>query len=341
MSERPRHRKPATFKLDDPGVTVIDPDDSSRPSRGAIHITPELEPALLPVPVEAPIIAARRGFRWGAVFWAAIGGLILLGLGLSTTRLIEDLFARSEGLGYLGLAFALAAALALVVVVAREAFGLARLATIEKMHLRAAATLLSDDRAESRTIVQDLLKLAHQNPQLARARATLQEHADDIIDGADLIRLAERELMTPLDQEARRLISSAAQRVSIVTAVSPRALIDVLFVFAASLRLIRQLARLYGGRPGALGMIALMRHVIAHVAITGGMAASDSLVQQVLGHGIAAKLSQRLGEGLLNGLLTARLGLAAIDVTRPLPFTALPRPALADLAKDLLRKREE
>src|SRR5439155_5105259 len=28
-----------------------------------------------------------------------------------------------------------------------------------------------------------------------------------------------------------------------------------------------------------------------------------------------AKLSQRLGEGVLNGLLTARLGLAAIDVT--------------------------
>ncbi len=340
MSERTPHRKPATFKLGDPGVIVMDGDDAGRPARGTVHVTPESDPALLPVPIEADVLPAPRGFRWGALFWGAISGLTLLGVGLGVTRLIEDLFTRSEGLGFLGLAFAIAAALAFVVVVTREAFGLMRLATIEKLHFRAIEVLASDDHAESRAVVQELLKIAHQNPHLARSRAALLGHADDIIDGADMIRLAERELMTPLDAEARRLISQAAQRVSIVTAVSPRALVDVLFVFAASLRLIRQLARLYGGRPGALGMIRLMRHVISHVAITGGMAASDSLIQQVLGHGLAAKLSQRLGEGVLNGLLTARLGLAAIDVTRPLPFTALPRPALADLAKDLLRKRE-
>src|SRR5277367_6587537 len=340
MSEKTPHRRPATFRLDDPGVVVMDAGDSTRPAHGTVRITPEADPSLLPVPLNTPELPARRGFRWGTLFWAATAGLVLLGFGLGVVNLIEELFARSESLGLLGLIFAAAAAIALIVVVAREAFGLARLAAIEKLHLRATEVLASDDRAASRIIVDDLLKLAHQNPQLARARATLQGHADDIIDGADMIKLAERELMTPLDQEARRLVSSAAQRVSIVTAVSPRALIDILFVFVASLRMIRQLARLYGGRPGTLGMVRLLRHVIAHLAITGGMAASDSLVQQMLGHGIAAKLSQRLGEGMLNGLLTARLGLAAIDVTRPLPFTALPRPVLADLAKDLLRKRE-
>ena len=339
MSEKTR--KPATFKLDDENVVVVDAEEPGRAARGTVRITPEAEPAQLPVPVEAQPIVVRRRFGWGTLFWTATAGLVLLGSGLAIVKLIEDLFARSESLGWLGLGFAAAAGLALAVVTGREVFGLMRLAAIEKLHARAAAVIASDDRAESRAIVNDLLNLAHQNPHLARARAALTEHAGDIIDGADMIRLAERELLTPLDQEARRIVSVAAQRVSVVTAVSPRALFDVLFVFVAALRMIRQLARLYGGRPGALGMISLLRHVIAHLAITGGMAAGDSLVQQVLGHGIAAKLSQRLGEGVLNGLLTARLGLAAIDVTRPLPFTALPRPALTDLATDLIRKRDD
>ncbi len=340
MNDRSQHRRPATFRLDDPGVVVTEADETSRLGRATIQITPEPDPLALPVPIE-PALPARRRFPWGTLFWSGVAGLTLLGVGLGVVHLIEDLFARSESLGFVGLALALVTALALAVMIGREALGLARLATIEKLHQRAAAVLASDDRKESRVIVQDLLKIAHQNPQLARARAALESHAGEIIDGADMIRLAERELMSPLDAEARRLVSSAAQRVSIVTAVSPRALIDVMFVFVASLRLIRQLAHLYGGRPGALGMIRLIRHVIAHLAITGGMAASDSLVQQMLGHGIAAKLSQRLGEGMLNGLLTARLGLAAIDVTRPLPFAALPQPKLTDLATDLLRKKDD
>ena len=55
------------------------------------------------------------------------------------------------------------------------------------------------------------------------------------------------------------------------------------------------------------------------------------------GHGIAAKLSARLGEGVVNGLLTARVGIAAIEVCRPLPFVNGRPPRLADVMAELRR----
>ena len=75
----------------------------------------------------------------------------------------------------------------------------------------------------------------------------------------------------------------------------------------------------------------LARETISHLAVTGGIAAGDSIVQQIVGHGVAARLSARLGEGVVNGMLTARVGIAAIEVCRPLPFINGSPPRLADV----------
>jgi len=332
-----RSRRPAAFRLDDPDVILAEPArEKDYPTQASVRVIPEDENTALPVPVEAPVMP-RRGLRWGTLLWSALGGLVALGVSLAVTRLVEDLFARSDALGYFGLALAALAALAFLVIAGREIYGLLRLATIEKLHRRAQEAIASDDRIAGRAVASDLVSLLKSVPQLARGRANVESHLDDIIDGADLVRLSERELMRPLDQEAVRLVSAAAKRVSVVTAVSPRVLIDVGFVLFTTLALVRRLALLYGGRPGTLGLIRLVRLSIAHLAVTGGLAAGDSLIQQMFGHGLATKLSAKLGEGVLNGLLTARLGLAAMDVTRPLPFAALPRPAIGTVAGDLLK----
>jgi len=335
-------RKPAAFDLQDRDVIVAEVDRMPSDRRAsAVVVTPEPDSAALPVPIEKAVPVQRKRWRWSAVLWSAVSGLVLLGLGLAVTNLIDDLFARTPWLGALGLGLAAVAALALIAIVAREVMGLARLTTIETLRHRADAILVSDDREGAKSLARDLLALTHRTPQLARARAQLQGHLGDIIDGADLVRLTERELMTLLDEEARRLIATSAQRVSVVTAVSPRAAIDMLFVAINAIGLIRRLAVLYGGRPGTLGLIRLLRQAISHVAMTGGIAITDSLLQQVIGHGLAARLSARLGEGVLNGMLTARLGLAAIELTRPLPFAALKRPALNDVVGAMLRSAEK
>ena len=115
-----------------------------------------------------------------------------------------------------------------------------------------------------------------------------------------------------------------------MTAISPRAVLDVIFVAAQIVRLVRRIAEIYGGRPGLLGLIKLARSIGAHIAITGGMAVGDSLLQQLVGHGIASKISARLGEGVLNGLLTARVGISALAVCRPAPFAVTKPPGVSE-----------
>lgn len=331
-------RKPRAFRLDDPNVVMADTPVAAAMRRGHVVVTPEpeaFEEAGEPAP-ERP-----RRSRWGTLFWSALGGLISLAVGLSLAKLVDDLFSYASWLGWLGAALTGLAILAFAVIAVREIMGLMRLSRIEHLHDRATLAIAKDDREAARSLSRDLVKLYAANPRMARARASVEAAAGDIVDGADLIRVTERELMGPLDAEARQIIADAAKRVSLVTAVSPRALVDMFFVGAETLRVIRRLATLYGGRPGGLGMMRLLRHALGNLAVTGGMAAGDSLISQALGHGLASRISAKLGEGVLNGILTARLGLAAMMATRPMPFDALPQPGVTDVAGGLLLKSKE
>jgi putative membrane protein len=274
---------------------------------------------------------------WSGLFWAATGGLASLGFGLWLTRLIDDLFAWSPAFGIVGFALAGAAGTALCVLGVKEIGGILRQRHLAELHIGLARAREKDDFREARRLVKDLSALYAARPDTARARAQLRKVAQDIVDGRDLIDIAERTLVEPLDMDVRREIAAAAKRVSMVTALAPRAIIDVVFVGVQAIRLIRRIAVIYGGRPGLLGFLKLLRTIAAHIAITGGMAVGDSLVQQFVGHGIAARLSARLGEGVLNGLLTARVGLSAMAVCRPLPFGTKRPPKITDVAPFLFR----
>jgi putative membrane protein len=330
------HRRPAAFRLDHDHVIIDSTKKATRSSEHPVQVKPDPEFETLTLTVDELARTSAPRIHWGLLFWCALGGLMLLAVGVALDGLITGLFARSQELGWLGLALATIATVSVVIMAVREMTGLMRLATVEKLHQRGAKVIANDNPIEAGVLVQDLLDLTRRMPHLARGRANLEGHLAEIIDGSDMVRLAERELMAPLDEQARKLISVAATRVSIVTALSPRAVIDLLFVFGTALMLVRRLAFLYGVRPGTLGLGRLIRHVVMHLAMTGGLVTSDTLIQQLLGHGVVAKLSARLGEGVLNGLLTARFGLAAIDIIRPLPFTALLRPTLGDLMGEVL-----
>jgi putative membrane protein len=339
MSKAPM--KPRAFRLDDPNLVIAEGEAAAARPRGAIVVTPEAKDAFEETEAVVAAQTRRPRSRWGALLWSALGGLLSLSVGLWATRLVDELFSYATWLGWLAAVLAALAILACLAILIREVRALLRLARIEGLHERATAATAADDRDEARRLVLDLVALYRADARMARARAAVEAAAQEIVDGADLVRVAEREMMMALDLEARLIVADAAKRVSVVTAVSPRALVDLLFVAAETMRMLRRLAAVYGGRPGSLGLFKLFRHALGNLAVTGGMAAGDSLLSQVLGHGLASRISAKLGEGVLNGILIARLGLAAIDAIRPLPFAALPRPGVSDVAGGLFVREDK
>jgi putative membrane protein len=74
----------------------------------------------------------------------------------------------------------------------------------------------------------------------------------------------------------------------------------------------------------------------AHLMATGTLAVGDDWLGSVFGGSLLSRLSRRFGEGMVNAALTARVGRAAIDVCRPLPFNMQERPKINDVLRRAL-----
>ena len=312
-------KAPRAIRLDNPQPG--EPAGETPLRQGDLAILPESEPIDAMVPV-APVKAKRR-FSWGSLFVAGLSGFLALAAGVWVENTIRALMSQNPALGYAALVCAAAATLALLVMLARVLRDILRERKVEALRERAVAALAGGTPDEGRALADELVALykGRALPQLFAAR--------------DMLTVAERSLLAPLDALATAQIAQAARRVSLVTAVSPRALVDVVFVLVACARLLRSIAGIYAGRPGTLGLLRLARQVMNHLVLTGGIAAGDAVIQQVVGQGLAARLSAKLGEGVINGMLTARIGLAALAVCRPLPFVEASAPTLSDVAGDL------
>ncbi|MGC4077522.1 MAG: TIGR01620 family protein [Rubrivivax sp.] len=302
----------------------------------AISLPETIEPLTESEPMVDDVARPPRLTSWLArLVWATGGLLVSLALGLAVDRLIRDLFATQPWLGWVGLAVLALFVIALIALIVREVASVLRLRALERLRRAASAAIASDRNKDGAAISRELSEIYARRPELARGRDELESNAAHVFDGAEQVRLAERLLMAPLDARARALTAASARRVALVTTVSPRALVDIAFVIFESVRLGGDIARLYGARPGLLGTWRLLGSILAHLAVTGGLVLTDGVVEQLVGQGLAAKLSARLGEGVVNGLMTVRVGIAAMRVVRPLPFEVVKQPVVKDFIPEL------
>lgn len=289
------------------------------------------EPAEGRAMVRAMAVAGGRASATGRFLLATASALVLFMASVAAWRFVEGLLAANPVLGWIASLLIGAFILALVLAALRELSAYLRLARIDRLSRAVDAAIATADLRAAQAVVTRIEALYAGREDSAWGLARLKDRAPDILDADTLLALAETELLGPLDQAARTEIEASARQVAAVTAIVPLALADVAAALFANLRMIRRIAEIYGGRTGAFGGWRLLRRVLGHLVATGAVAVGDDLVQSVAGGGILAKLSRRFGEGVINGALTARVGVAAMELCRPMPFRSLPKPRITNL----------
>jgi putative membrane protein len=328
-------RRPRVFAPDDPAL-VIGKDEPKAGTGEAAALEPDEDAQSPRLPTTADV---KQGFRWGAMLLSVMAGLTALAAGVAWTRFIGEALLRNDWVGWIASGLLGLLMLAALVIAGKEVGGLFRLARLGRLKKDIDAALREGDQKRERTAVAALKALFADRHDARWGLQRMSEHERDVHDPGALLRLADRELLAPLDVETRRVVMKAAKRVATVTAMSPMASLAMLYVVAENLRVLRTIATVYGGRPGFTGALRLARLVVGHIVATGGVAMTDDLLGQFLGQDLLRRLSRRLGEGLFNGALTARVGVAAIEVTRPLPFLDAPPIRVRDLLTELWKRK--
>jgi putative membrane protein len=282
-------------------------------------------------------IAARPRSKLGAWFWSLLGSFLLFALSVAAWEWVTSLLERNPLLGGIATALLFGLILVALAIAGREALAIRRLARIDEVQREAAGALASGNLNAARAVVADLQRIYAGRDGLRWNAARLEERTADVFDADGLLRLAEAELLGPLDAAAEREVAGAARQVATVTAVVPLPLADVAVARGANLRMIRRVAEVYGGRSGTLGSLRLVKGVMTHLVATGAVAVGDDLIHGVAGGTVLARLSRRFGEGVVNGALTARVGIAAIEVCRPLPFLGREGPSVTGVLGGALK----
>jgi putative membrane protein len=274
-------------------------------------VEPLDEPAAEPQALASPPSPWRRVVR---LLMALIVAFLVYDTGRWLTAAVREDPVGGSMIAALALAFLVALAAAAI----REVRALRRLREVGRFRSELTAALQQDShRRLSLALAPVLAMVEARRPDLVR---DFRQRAEGQTDCAALIRQFRGAVLTPLDQEARRVVRINALAMLGATAVSPHPALDVAIVVWRSAAMVRRVADIYGLRPSGLATIRLTKTVMLSAALAMVADPANQALVDALGGGVVEKISGRMAGGSVIGLRGLRLGVRAMDVARPLPF---------------------
>ncbi len=264
--------------------------------------TPRLE-------AEAPVLVVDPAPRWGTPALVLSGAVVLATgfAGLGAANFVADQFARAAWLGWVTAAVAAGGFGLMGAGVWRELRALFALGRVDRLR----ADLASGEAERIMAAARDWA--GRTQPTLAPALRTVNDPDAALA----LLRAGPgRTLRDAADALSR---TAAIQTVAGIAAM-PSPSLDILLVAWRGVRLVRQIAALYGVRPGLLGTLSLLRRT----ALSASMVGAAELAGNTLAHGLLSSplLARFAGEAAGAGVAARRmlvLGRSAAAACDPVP----------------------
>ncbi len=197
--------------------------------------------------------------------------------------------------------------------------GLRQLKQTEQFHQRAAMLRTQKTQGEAAVLLKEIDQFyLDQNSNTVFKQAIRQ--IDSAYNDGEIIQYLSQHALKEQDEAARRCISRYSIQSGVLVALSPYASFDMLLVGWRNLKMLREITDIYGISPGAMTQWGLLRKVLHNIAFAGVSEISIHASSHLLSSSITASLSAKAGQGLGAGLFTARSGLQAIRLCRPLPL---------------------
>ena len=194
--------------------------------------------------------------------------------------------------------------------------------------------LAHDGLTEARTLCANIARDA--GIETSPAYLRWQRQLADTHNDREVLQLYGRTVLVEADTRALARVSAHAGDVAVMVAVSYFPAVDMLLVLWRQLKLIEDVCAEYGVDPGYWGRIRLLRKVLRNMALAGAAEVATEVGVEALGAGLTAKLSGAAAQGVAAGVLTARLGLRAMEACRAVPWEEGERPRLRQVTEGVL-----
>ena len=293
----------------------------------------------LPV-VPEPGLAPRPPRGGPSPFAVALAGLGILVVGVAAIDLaqfVDGAFAHGTAVGVIAAAAVAAGAGGAAYWLIAELRGLLRLRSAERLRRLIPSALASELKQEIDAAATILGRDRLLREAVASYRAVLEPYHT----GRDALDLFSRFVLAPADRLAQAAIRRAVAQAFVINAVSPTVLLDTLFFAARATRLIREIAEIYGQRPGLAGTIHLFRRLASGAGLVGAVDVVGGVLVQQLGGAVLERLSASAAESAYAAQKMARLGLVAMALCRPIEFRPGEAPSLARLVSGLPKPRAD